>query len=48
MNRRKEWAFLWLEYKRVGYYEEYRLFGYKFYSRCGAVVEWFGIERIVK
>lgn len=48
MKRHKKWEFLWLEYERVGYSEEYRLFGYRFYRRCGAVVEWFGKERIEK
>lgn len=48
MNREKRWAFLWLEYERVGYVECLTLFGFTLYRRCGQIVEVLGVQWIEK
>lgn len=48
MNRRKEWAFLWLEYSRVGAVEHLTLFGFTLYRRSGSVCNILGFEWIEK
>lgn len=48
MNREKRWAFLWLEYERVGYVECLSLFGLTLYRRCGQIIQILGIEWVEK
>lgn len=48
MYRQKRWAFLWLEYERVGSVEKYTLFGFTIYRRSGSVIEFLGREWIQK
>jgi len=42
----KRMVFLWFEWERIGYVEQATLFGYKVWSRCGAVRELFGFKWI--
>lgn len=48
MNREKRWAFLWLEYERVGYVEELTLFNWLIYRRCGSICYLLGFQWIQK
>lgn len=48
MSRKKRWAFLWLEYERVGYVEKLTLFGLTLYRRCGSLVEVLGFQWVEK
>ena len=48
MNRVKRWAFLWLEYERVGSVEELTLFGFTLYRRSGSLVSLLGFHWVQK
>lgn len=48
MIREKRWAFLWLEYTRVGYVESLTLFKLPLYRRCGQIIEVMGFTWIAK
>lgn len=47
-KRKPDWAFLWLEYRRIGYVDEMTLFGYRFWYRCGKLNNFLGYEWISK
>lgn len=48
MKREKRWAFLWLEYSRIGSVEHLTLFGLTVYRRSGSICQLFGYEWIQK
>jgi hypothetical protein len=48
VKREHRWAFLWLEYSRIGYVERLDLFGFNLYYRSGSLVKILGYEWIEK
>jgi len=48
MRSYNRWAFLWLEWERVGHVETLSLFGFTLYRRSGQILNILGTEIILK